>query len=180
MNELQAFKARFFRALAHPVRIRILEILVGGGRTVQELQAALALDQPIVSQQLAVLRNQEIVVAEKKGLSVRYTVRDPRIYLFTVNNPDALVRSAAESVLREIVAALTFEELLTSGRARVQREAVSRLTSRCHPEGPEDLGLRLEGLSIHDRHPPQEVVKAYHAVTEAMSCGSTRPGTWTR
>ena len=55
-GELQTFKAQFFRALAHPTRIRMLEILVRGGRTVQELQEALALDQPIVSQQLAVLR----------------------------------------------------------------------------------------------------------------------------
>lgn len=76
IGELQMFKARFFRALAHPVRIRILEILVRGGRTVQELQAALALDQPIVSQQLAVLRNQGIVTARKEGVSVRYALAD--------------------------------------------------------------------------------------------------------
>lgn len=78
-SQLQLFKAQFFRALAHPIRIRILEILVRGGLTVQELQEALNLDQPIVSQQLAVLRNQNIVTAEKKGLSVRYTLRDPLI-----------------------------------------------------------------------------------------------------
>jgi DNA-binding transcriptional ArsR family regulator len=52
---LQAFKADFFRALAHPLRIRILETLGTGERTVQELQQILGLDQPIVSQQLAVL-----------------------------------------------------------------------------------------------------------------------------
>jgi DNA-binding transcriptional ArsR family regulator len=79
VSELQAFKARFFRALAHPIRIRILEILSRGGRTVQELQQALALEQPIVSQQLAVLRNQGIVTAEKQGLSVRYTLHDPLV-----------------------------------------------------------------------------------------------------
>jgi ArsR family transcriptional regulator len=78
-GELQTFKARFFRALAHPVRIRILEILVRRGHTVQELQETLALDQPVVSQQLAVLRNQGIVLAQKEGLSVRYTVRDPLV-----------------------------------------------------------------------------------------------------
>ncbi len=78
-SQLQTFKAQFFRALAHPVRIRILEILVGGGRTVQELQEALGLDQPIVSQQLAVLRNQGIVAAQKDGLSMRYTLRDPLV-----------------------------------------------------------------------------------------------------
>jgi DNA-binding transcriptional ArsR family regulator len=78
-GELQMFKAQFFRALAHPTRIRILEILVRGGRTVQELQEQLALDQPIVSQQLAVLRNQGIVSAQKEGVSVRYALRDPLV-----------------------------------------------------------------------------------------------------
>jgi ArsR family transcriptional regulator len=79
VGELQTFKAQFFRALAHPTRIRILEILVRGERTVQELQAALALDQPLVSQQLAVLRNQGIVSARKEGLSVHYALRDPLV-----------------------------------------------------------------------------------------------------
>jgi DNA-binding transcriptional ArsR family regulator len=78
-GELQVFKAEFFRALAHPTRIRMLEILVRGGRTVQELQEQLALDQPIVSQQLAVLRHQGIVSAQKQGLSVRYALRDPLV-----------------------------------------------------------------------------------------------------
>ena len=57
----------------------MLEILVRGGHTVQELQEALMLDQPIVSQQLAVIRNQGIVSAQKEGLSVRYTLRDPLV-----------------------------------------------------------------------------------------------------
>jgi DNA-binding transcriptional ArsR family regulator len=78
-GELQTFKARFFKALAHPSRIRILEILVHGGRTVYELQEDLTLEQATVSQQLAVLRNQGIVNAEKEGLSVRYSVRDPLV-----------------------------------------------------------------------------------------------------
>jgi DNA-binding transcriptional ArsR family regulator len=78
-GELQTFKARFFKALAHPTRIRILEILVSGSRTVYELQAALDLDQPLVSQQLAVLRNHGIVSGEKEGLIVRYTLRDPLV-----------------------------------------------------------------------------------------------------
>src|SRR5512138_1493079 len=78
-GELQAFKAQFFRALAHPTRIRILETLVRRELTVQELQEELALDQPIVSQQLAVLRHQGIVSARKEGSSVRYALRDPLV-----------------------------------------------------------------------------------------------------
>jgi DNA-binding transcriptional ArsR family regulator len=76
---LQSFKAQFFRALGHPTRIRILEILVRGARTVQELQDALRLEQPLVSQQLAVLRHHNILATYKQGLSVRYALRDPLV-----------------------------------------------------------------------------------------------------
>ena len=79
MDELQVFKARFFRALAHPVRIRILEVLVRGDRSVQELQEVLGLEQPVVSQQLAVLRSNNIVSGRKEGVSIRYAIRDPLI-----------------------------------------------------------------------------------------------------
>jgi DNA-binding transcriptional ArsR family regulator len=75
-GELQAFKARFFKALAHPVRIRIVELLVERDRSVQELQAALALDQSSVSQHLAVLRANQVVTARKEGATVRYALRD--------------------------------------------------------------------------------------------------------
>ena len=78
-DELQAFKAAFFRALAHPVRIRMLELLVTGEKSVQELQADLGVDQPVVSQQLAVLRSTNIVAGRKEGVTVRYSVRDPLV-----------------------------------------------------------------------------------------------------
>jgi DNA-binding transcriptional ArsR family regulator len=76
---LQAFKADFFRALAHPIRIRILETLGAGERTVQELQQLLGQGQPIVSQQLAVLRTRQIVTARKTGTTVTYALSDPLI-----------------------------------------------------------------------------------------------------
>ena len=74
---LQTFKAEFFKALAHPVRIRILEVLIGGERSVQDLQEALGLEQPIVSQHLAMLRAKNIVRARKEGTTVWYAVRVP-------------------------------------------------------------------------------------------------------
>lgn len=76
---LQVFKADFFRALAHPVRIRILETLAGGDRSVQELQQALDLEQPVVSQQLSVLRSRNIVIPRKIGTTVRYALSDPQV-----------------------------------------------------------------------------------------------------
>ncbi|MGH7572584.1 MAG: ArsR/SmtB family transcription factor [Gemmatimonadota bacterium] len=54
-NPWSLFKAEFFKALGHSLRIRILEVLAVGDRSVQELQEALSTDQPTVSQRLAVL-----------------------------------------------------------------------------------------------------------------------------
>ena len=78
-GQLQVFKAEFFKALAHPLRIRILELLLESERSVQELQRALGVDQPIVSQQLAILRAKNIVEPRKQGVAVRYAVRDPAL-----------------------------------------------------------------------------------------------------
>ncbi len=77
---LHRFKAEFFRALGHPTRLRILELLRPGEQTVSELQAALELEASSVSQQLAVLRARNIVEARRAGTSVYYTVRDPQVF----------------------------------------------------------------------------------------------------
>ena len=76
---VQQFKADFFKALAHPMRIRILEVLSEGSRNVNELQSILGSEGSAVSQQLAVLRNKNVVYGVKEGTSVVYSLRDPLI-----------------------------------------------------------------------------------------------------
>lgn len=71
-------KAELFRALGHPARIRLLELLGTGERTVGELQDALGLDSSGVSQHLTVLRRHGLLESRKTGTSVRYRVKDPR------------------------------------------------------------------------------------------------------
>lgn len=78
-QELQQFKAEFFKALAHPMRIQILEVLCDGERTVNKLQKILGSEGSAVSQQLAVLRNKNIVYGVKQGTMVIYSLRDPLI-----------------------------------------------------------------------------------------------------
>ena len=78
---LHRFKAEFFKALAHPARIRILELLRDTERTVSELQVQLEMEPSSVSQQLAVLRVKSIVQTRKVGTSVYYSVRDPQVYV---------------------------------------------------------------------------------------------------
>ncbi len=103
--ELQTLKAEFFRALGHPVRIRLLEVLsTAGEHSVQALQQQLGIEQPIVSQQLARLRAGGIVTTRKIGTSVSYALADPRVAdLLQVAKAILNQRLAgAQSLLREL------------------------------------------------------------------------------
>lgn len=71
-------KAELFKALGHPVRVRALEVLVGGERAVGELADTLGVELSHLSQQLAVLRRAQVVVARRAGTTVYYSLRDPR------------------------------------------------------------------------------------------------------
>lgn len=80
LQKLPNFKAEFFKALSHPVRIRILDCLRSGEKSVNELSEVLQIEQANVSQQLAVLRLRNIVSGMKSGSSVLYSVSDPALF----------------------------------------------------------------------------------------------------
>jgi DNA-binding transcriptional ArsR family regulator len=73
-------KAEFFRVLGHPVRVRVLELLREGERSVGELQAALGIDSSGTSQHLGALRKQGLLESRRQGTSVYYRVKDPRTF----------------------------------------------------------------------------------------------------
>lgn len=77
---LQQFKAQLFRALSHEARVRILEELRGGERSVGDLQEALGVSGSNTSQHLSVLRSEGIVTARREGTTVLYSVADARLY----------------------------------------------------------------------------------------------------
>jgi ArsR family transcriptional regulator len=80
MPQLSQFTAEFFKALAHPLRIRILDSLRAGEVGVNELSERLKVEQSSLSQQLAVLRKSNIVTGRKEGLNVYYAVSDSAIF----------------------------------------------------------------------------------------------------
>ncbi|MGW6906681.1 ArsR/SmtB family transcription factor [Streptomyces sp. NPDC054940] len=69
-------KAEFFRMLGHPVRIRVLELLLDGPKPVRDLLAAIEVEPSNLSQQLAVLRRSGIVTATRTGSTVMYELAD--------------------------------------------------------------------------------------------------------
>lgn len=70
----------FFRALNHPLRQRIVELIAEFGEmNVTGLQIKLRIDQAIVSQQLAILREAKVVVPERRGQYIYYSSNDNMI-----------------------------------------------------------------------------------------------------
>jgi ArsR family transcriptional regulator len=66
-------------ALGDPTRIRILYTLSDQSCNVTELSDRLRIPQPTASRHLKVLRERDLVDAEREGTSVIYTLRDPRM-----------------------------------------------------------------------------------------------------
>jgi DNA-binding transcriptional ArsR family regulator len=78
-ESLQGFKAELFKALAHPARIRLLELLRDGEKSVTALQLALGIEGSTVSQQLAILRMKNLVDTRKSGNNIYYRLRDQQV-----------------------------------------------------------------------------------------------------
>lgn len=79
-DKLVNFKAEFFKALANPVRIKILDELRSDELTVSEIRDRLEVELPNVSQQLAVLKGKKLVIARKQGNNIYYSCIDPTVF----------------------------------------------------------------------------------------------------
>ncbi len=74
-----AAAGELLRALAAPLRIRIVTELAGGARCVHELVDALGAAQPLVSQHLKVLRAAGVVRGDRRGREIVYTLTDEHV-----------------------------------------------------------------------------------------------------
>jgi DNA-binding transcriptional ArsR family regulator len=90
-------KAELFRTLGHPARVRLLELLGDGERTVGDLQDALELDSSGASQQLSALRRQGLLASRKAGTRVHYRVKDPRTLQLLALAREVLMSNLEES-----------------------------------------------------------------------------------
>jgi DNA-binding transcriptional ArsR family regulator len=82
--------ARFFSVLADPTRLKIIESLTSGERTVGQLVGAVGLTQPRISTHLACLRHCGFVSTERRGKEV--------VYRLALDGLDDVVRRAGESL----------------------------------------------------------------------------------
>src|SRR5688572_29173002 len=75
---LYQVKAEFFKALGHPARVRILEVLAEGERSVKDLLPEVGIEPSHLSQQLAVLRRANLLRTRRDGASIYYAIKDRR------------------------------------------------------------------------------------------------------
>lgn len=71
--------AEFFKALSHPVRLKIISILIEGKQCVKNLGELLGMSQPSVSQHLSILRSRGIVGWKREGSIICYYIKDERV-----------------------------------------------------------------------------------------------------
>jgi rhodanese-related sulfurtransferase len=89
--------ARLGKAMSAPKRLELLDLLCQGPRTVEALADQAGISVANASQHLQVFRGARLVVAEKKGLYVEYTLADDEVCRFFV-----ALRGLAESRLAEV------------------------------------------------------------------------------
>jgi len=72
-------QSEFCKAMAHPVRLEVIDLLKQGERSVTELAEAVGVSQANLSQHLAVLRARGVVRATREGNGVRYSLANRKI-----------------------------------------------------------------------------------------------------
>lgn len=97
-------KAGLFRVLGHPARVRIIELLRGGERSVGALQEGLGLESGATSQHLAALRRVGLVESRRAGTSVYYRASDEKVFELLEAGRALVTRQLEEqqSMLREL------------------------------------------------------------------------------
>jgi len=96
-SPIYQLKAEFLKALAHPLRIRVLELLTEGESTVGELIARTGAEPSHLSQQLGVLRGAGILVSRREASNVYYSVSDPRTFQLLATAKEILTSSLEHS-----------------------------------------------------------------------------------
>jgi len=104
MDAICCMKAEMFKALGHPLRLRIVELLADGEKNVTELVERMGTEPSNTSRHLSVLKRAGIVADRKEGLNVYYRLELPCVVNFFVCVTDALKEKLekSEELLRQL------------------------------------------------------------------------------
>jgi ArsR family transcriptional regulator len=111
---LYEVKANLFKGLAHPVRVRVLEVLSGADSvSVTDLLADTGLEASHLSQHLSVLRRHNLVIAERRASQMFYRLAYPEVAdLLTVAR--SLLVKILETTQQQLVSTVNLPESVSS------------------------------------------------------------------
>jgi len=97
-EQIISLKSDFFKALAHPTRVRILERLAKSEEEVCvcELIEDFGIEQSNLSQHLSILRKQHLIESTKVGLKVLYRIKYPEVLIILGKVQEILAQQLKE------------------------------------------------------------------------------------
>ena len=102
---------------------------------------------------------------------VEYKISDPVQYLYSSNDPEAILRNLVQSQVRNVVGSSTVDSVLTDGKENIQMQVRTLVTDILSQY---DIGLSLVDVKIQDAEPPtQEVIEAFKNVETAKQQAET-------
>lgn len=96
---------------------------------------------------------------------VQYRITDPKMYLFSVREPEQTLRDLSESMMREVIGDRTVDEVLTIGRHDIETASLKRLAELCSDY---NLGLQIQQVQLATVRPPAIVQAAFNEVNQAQ------------
>jgi len=102
--------------------------------------------------------------------SVRWTIKDPTLYLFQLADPEASIREAAEAAMRASVAEVTLDDAIGPGRIEVEQNVEARMKELLDSYRS---GIEVQGVAIKKADPPEAVNEAFKAVSAAQQEAQT-------
>lgn len=102
---------------------------------------------------------------------VEYQVSDPVKFLYASEDPVAILKTLAQSYIRDTIGLYPVDSVITTGKNEIQAEIKDKLISRLEQE---DLGLHLVNITIQDAEPPTaQVLEAFKNVETAKQSKET-------
>ena len=98
------------------------------------------------------------------GVSVQYSVQEPKNYLLNVRNPEESLAQAVESALRHVVGSSQMDQILTEGRELLADDVKIRLQNYINVYG---TGLLISKVNVENTQAPTQVQEAFDDVIKA-------------
>ena len=95
---------------------------------------------------------------------VQYKIKDAIAYLFNVKDQDKTVKDAAEAAMRETVGESEIDDILTTGKFKVQQDTKAILQKILDGY---NAGIHIVAVQLQDVHPPAQVMAAFKDVASA-------------